>query len=146
MSEYTVRCKKLVPHATIPTRGTPYAAGLDLYAAEEVTIQPGEFKAVSTGIAIELPPGYEGQVRARSGNAVKFGVGILNAPGTIDEDYRGEVKVIIINHGKEPFVIRPGDRIAQLVVSQSNLFPAIEVEELSPAPTRGTAGFGSTGR
>lgn len=145
MSE-TVKFKKLVPHAIIPTRGTPFAAGMDLYASEAVTLQPGEFKPVSAGVAIELPPGYEGQVRARSGNAMKFGVGVVNAPGTIDEDYRGEVKTIMINHGKNPFVINPGDRIAQLVIVKTNLFPAEEVQELSPAPTRGAAGFGSTGR
>lgn len=141
-----VKFRRIYPEAIIPTRATPFAAGLDLYSAQALSLAPGAFAAVTTGVVIELPRGYEGQVRARSGNAAKYGVGVVNSPGTIDEDYRGEVKVILINHGPSVFDVKVGDRIGQLVIVKSNIFPAIEVEELSPAPTRGTAGFGSTGR
>jgi dUTP pyrophosphatase len=137
--------KKLSPEAIIPTRGTPVAAGLDLYASVAAFLMPGETRLVSTGLAMELPPGFEGQVRPRSGLAAKHGVTVLNAPGTIDEDYRGEIKVILINHGVRHFDIRPGDRIAQLVIAPVVLADAIEVQELSDT-SRGAAGFGSTGR
>lgn len=140
-----VKFKKLVPHAIIPTRGTPLSAGLDLYSAEDLVIPPGAFRAVSSGLAIELPPEYEGQVRARSGTALRAGIGIVNGIGTIDEDYRGEIKTILINHGREPFQIRIGDRIAQLIVASAPRIPVIEVQELTPSD-RGTNGFGSTGR
>lgn len=122
------------------------AAGMDLYAAvtAEVRLEPGERALVPTGLRLAIPPGYEGQVRPRSGLAARAGVTLLNSPGTIDADYRGEVQVIVINHGREPFVVRRGDRVAQLViapVTQVRLEPATGL-----APTeRGENGFGSTG-
>ncbi len=140
-----VKFKKLRDDAIIPTRGTPVAAGLDLYAVEVLSLAPGAFAAVSTGVAIELSPGYEGQVRPRSGLAAKFGVTVLNSPGTIDEDYRGEVKVILINHGPGVFDIKPGDRVGQLVTAQVALLRVEEVAHLSDT-ARGEKGFGSTGR
>ena len=140
-----VKFVKLVPHALIPTRGTGRSAGLDLYSAEDVVLGPGEFKAVSSGVAIELPSGFEGQVRARSGIALKYGIGVVNGIGTIDEDYRGEVKTVLINHGKRPFEIHRTDRIAQLVIAPVAIIPAVEVNELSTTG-RGVSGFGSTGR
>lgn len=142
----TVKFKKLVPEATIPTRGTPVAAGLDLYAIADQCVPPGQCVAVTTGLAIELPPGYEGQVRPRSGLAMKWGVTVLNSPGTIDEDYRGEVKVLLVNHRSTgDFWVMKGDRIAQLVISPVVLMDAVEVEELG-STDRGAGGFGSTGR
>jgi dUTP pyrophosphatase len=141
----TLKFKKTRPDAIIPTRGTPVAAGLDLYAVEKISLAPGAFHAVATGINIELPPGFEGQVRPRSGLAVKYGVTVLNSPGTIDEDYRGEVKVVLINHGPGIFDIKPGDRIGQLVINKVEFPPVEEVQELSDSD-RGEKGFGSTGR
>lgn len=142
----TVKFKKLTETAIVPTRATSYAAGLDLYVDEEVFLLPNQFRMVSTGVAIELPPGYEGQVRARSGLAAKYGVGIVNSPGTIDEDYRGEVKVILVNHGNGNVLFHRGERIAQLVIAPVSYPSTLEVKELSPAPTRGDKGFGSSGR
>lgn len=124
------------------------AAGADLCAAlaadEEVLIAPGARQLIPCGFAMALPMGFEGQVRARSGLALKFGIGVLNAPGTIDADYRGEVKVILINHGQTTFAVRRGDRIAQLVVAPVTRFAFKQTEALE-ATTRGTNGFGSTG-
>lgn len=140
-----VKFKKLTPTASIPTRATPYAAGLDLYADEEVMLASGERYMVRTGVAIETPAGYEGQVRPRSGLAAKAGVTVVNTPGTVDEDYRGEIKIVLINHGSSDFWVRPGDRIAQLVIAPVVYARPVEVEELTPAPTRGDRGFGSTG-
>lgn len=131
--------------AKLPTRGTPLAVGLDIYAAHKVCIGPGEKEMIGTGLLIEVPEGYEGQVRSRSGLAAKHQVVVLNCPGTIDPDYRGELKVILKNHGDYDFWVEPGDRIAQLVIAPVTYSTAVEVEELSPAPTRGDAGFGSTG-
>ena len=136
-----------LPHGrglNLPARATAGAAGADLVAAEEVTIAPGSVHAVATGIALAIPEGYEGQVRPRSGLALKHGVTVLNAPGTIDADYRGEVKVILINHGREPFRIARGDRIAQLVVAPVSASRFERVEALSDT-ARGSGGFGSTG-
>lgn len=141
-----VKFRPRVAEAKLPTRGTPRAAGLDLYSVETVSLAPGAFYAFDTGLDVEIPEGYEGQVRARSGNALKFGVGVVNSPGTIDDDYRGPLKVILINHGPSVFDVKFGDRIAQLVVAKCELLPAIEVTELSDSKTRGVAGFGSTGR
>jgi dUTP pyrophosphatase len=141
-----VKFKRLTENAVLPSRGTAFSAGMDLYSNVTVCIPPGETFVVSTGVAIELPKGTEGQVRSRSGLAAKFGVHVLNAPGTIDEDYRGELKAILKNTGKGDFWVTAGDRIAQLVIAPVSYNPAIFVEELSPAPTRGDAGFGSTGR
>ncbi|MGF1509261.1 MAG: dUTP diphosphatase [Myxococcota bacterium] len=133
------------PMLGLPAYATEGSAGLDLPAAEEVTLRPGGFGAVGTGIALELPSGFEGQVRPRSGLAARHGVTVLNAPGTIDADYRGEVKVILINHGSEAFVIRPGDRIAQLVVARVSRVELTLVTSL-PETARGPGGFGHTGR
>lgn len=146
MSELAIEVLTL-PHGrglNLPARATAGAAGADLVSAEETTIQPGQVHAVATGIAIAIPEGYEAQVRPRSGLALKHGVTVLNAPGTIDADYRGEVKVILINHGGEPFRIARGDRIAQLVVAPVT---ATRFERITALPetARGEGGFGSTG-
>jgi dUTP pyrophosphatase len=136
-----------LPHGrglNLPAYATASAAGADLVAAEDATIAPGAVHAVATGIALAIPQGYEGQVRPRSGLALKHGVTVLNAPGTIDADYRGEVKVILINHGPAPFKVARGDRIAQLVIAP--VAPArFERVEALPATARGDGGFGSTG-
>lgn len=136
---------KLNPGAKIPTYATPHASGADLYANEEVTLSAGERAVVGTGIALEIPPGYEGQIRPRSGLAANTGVTVLNAPGTIDSDYRGEVGVLLINLGDATVSLRKGDRIAQLVIVPIPVVVLIEVEELGDTK-RGDGGFGSTGR
>jgi len=130
-----------------PAYMTEHAAGMDLRAAvgAPVTLDPGEHALVPTGIRIAVPAGYEAQVRPRSGLAAKHGVTILNAPGTIDADYRGEVCVILVNHGREPFVVARGDRIAQLVVAPVTRVQVRIVEGLD-ATGRGDGGFGHTGR
>jgi dUTP pyrophosphatase len=126
---------------------TSHSAGMDLFASleEEVTLSPGERRLIPTGVAITLPEGYEAQVRPRSGLALKYGVTLLNTPGTVDADYRGEIGCIMINLGDEPFVIRDGDRIAQLVINQVCRAELQEVEEL-PESRRGVGGFGHTGQ
>jgi dUTP pyrophosphatase len=131
---------------TLPQYATIGSAGLDLPAAvsETITIAPGAFHLVPCGFAIALPPGFEAQVRPRSGLAAKHGVTVLNAPGTIDADYRGEVKVILINHGREPFAITTGLRIAQLVVAPVTRVEWQETDTL-PDTVRGAGGFGHTG-
>jgi dUTP pyrophosphatase len=141
----TLRVSRVRPTAVLPRYAHPGDAGLDLCAAEAVTIGGGEWRVVQTGLVIELPPGTEGQVRPRSGLASRHGVTVLNAPGTIDEGYRGEVGVILINHGPLPFTVAVGDRIAQLVVAPRLEVPVVEVEDLSDT-ARGAGGFGSTGR
>jgi dUTP pyrophosphatase len=132
-----------------PAPQTRGAAGVDLLAAlplsEDLVLAPGARAAVPTGIAIALPEGYEAQVRPRSGLAVHYGVTVLNAPGTIDADYRGEIKVILVNHGTEPFTVTRGDRIAQLVVAPVTAIALEEVEALDETQ-RGHGGHGSTGR
>lgn len=137
-----------LPHGgglPLPRYASEDAAGLDVGAAEDLILQPGERHAVATGFAIEIPRGYEVQVRPRSGLAIKHGITCLNTPGTIDSDYRGEVKVILINLGSEPFEIRRGERIAQLVPAPVLRADFVEAVELSDTE-RGSAGFGSTGR
>ncbi len=137
-----------LPHGeglTLPAYATAGAAGMDVVAAEDVTLAPGERRAVATGFAIAIPEGYEVQVRPRSGLALKHGVTCLNTPGTIDEDYRGEVKVILANLGQAPFEVRRGERIAQLVPAPVLRATLIEVDVLD-ATDRGEGGFGSTGR
>ena len=129
----------------LPAYETAGAAGMDLRAAEAVTLRPGARHLVPTGLSIALPQGFEAQVRPRSGLAVKHGVTVLNAPGTIDCDYRGEVKVPLINHGQEDFVIARGDRIAQMVIAPVTRITWTEVTELDET-ARGTGGFGSSGR
>ncbi len=141
-----VRIRRL-PHGdglALPSYATPGAAGMDVLAAEDVTLAPGGRHAVATGFAVAIPPGYEIQVRPRSGLALKHGISVPNAPGTIDSDYRGELKVILINHGSEPFAIARGDRIAQLVLAPVTLAAWQEVAELDET-ARGAGGFGSTG-
>lgn len=130
----------------VPSFKTAQSAGLDLAAAvaDAVPIPPGGRALIPTGFAIALPPGHEGQVRPRSGLAVEHGVTVLNAPGTIDADYRGEVKVPLINHGDAPFIVTRGMRIAQLVIAPVSAVTLVETETLDET-ARGTGGFGSTG-
>ena len=141
-----------LPHAeglALPAYQTTEAAGLDLLAAvpaeAPLILPPGKYAMVPTGLTIALPPGFEAQVRPRSGLAAKHGVTVLNSPGTIDADYRGEIQVILINHGAEAFTIRRGERIAQMVIApvvQATLAPVASLTETD----RGSGGFGSTGR
>jgi dUTP pyrophosphatase len=141
-----VRYSKLRPGAVAPRYMSEGAAGLDLSSAapEPIVIPPGGRAAVPTGLALEIPPGYEGQVRGRSGLARKHGIGLPNAPGTIDSDYPGEVAVLLINWGSEPFTVSPGDRIAQLVIAPVAVAELEEAPDLS-ATARGSGGFGHTG-
>jgi dUTP pyrophosphatase len=130
---------------TLPEKATPGAAGFDLVANEAAVIEPGKRRLVGTGIAIAIPAGFEGQVRPRSGLALKHGVTCLNSPGTIDSDYRGEVRVILVNHGEEPFIVERGMRIAQLVVAA--LAPVtLETVAVLDDTARNDGGFGSTGQ
>lgn len=143
-----VRIKRL-PAARdlpLPSHGSPGSAGFDLRSAldQEVVIRPGERLLVPTGLVLEIPAGWEGQVRPRSGLALRHGIGIVNAPGTIDSDYRGEVAVILINLGEAPFSLNRGDRIAQLVFSRVETVEWEEAETLEESG-RGGGGFGSTG-
>jgi len=148
MSEPVPVRYSLDPHAFgPPAYQTEHAAGLDVYAAvtEPLTIAPGAVVAVPTGVRLEIPPGYEAQLRPRSGLALRHAIGIPNGPGTIDADYRGEVNVLLINFGSEPYVVRRGDRVAQLVfaeVTKVALTPAAELSETA----RGDGGFGHSGR
>ena len=139
-----------LPHGRdlpLPAQATAQAAGVDLMAAidSDCTIAPGDRLAVPTGVAMALPPGFEGQVRPRSGLALKAGLTVLNSPGTIDADYRGEVKVLLINHGSEPVVIRRGMRIAQLVVAACYAVRWEDRGDTLEESSRGSGGFGSTG-
>ena len=150
MSHVIVELARL-PHAEgldLPSYATELSAGMDLRAAvpddDPMTLAPGERALVPTGLQIALPAGYEAQVRPRSGLAVKHGITVLNSPGTIDADYRGEVKVILINHGSEPFRITRGERIAQMVIAR-HAHVAWEVQEDLAETSRGAGGFGSTG-
>ena len=128
----------------LPAYETEHAAGMDLRAAEDAILAPGARALVATGFAIALPHGFEAQVRPRSGLAAKHGVTVLNAPGTIDADYRGELMVLLVNHGAEPFTIRRGDRIAQMIVAPVVKARLTETAKLSDTD-RGSGGFGSTG-
>jgi dUTP pyrophosphatase len=144
-----VKFKKLHEEATLPSySGSSRSAGMDLYALLSYLIQPGHSVLVDTGVAVQLPEGYEGQVRPRSGLAAKNQITVLNTPGTIDEDYRGEIKVILINLGKFPFTVHPKDKVAQLVVKQVEYHQIEEVSEFIETyeNDRGTRGFGSSGR
>lgn len=138
----TNRCGDL----PLPSRASAGAAGFDLRAAvdRDVTLAPGERQLIPTGIATAIPAGYEGQVRARSGLAIRHGLALVNAPGTIDADYRGEIAVILINLGAEPVTITRGDRIAQLVIAPVIICEIDQVDEL-PSSDRGSGGFGSSG-
>lgn len=137
-----------LPHGEdlpLPSYATPGAAGMDVVAAESLELMPGQRHAVATGFRIAIPEGYEIQVRPRSGLAFKHGITVPNTPGTIDSDYRGELKILLINHGAEPFAIRRGDRVAQLVPAVVTLATFDEVEDLCETE-RGHGGFGSTGQ
>lgn len=151
MSTVKVDVQQL-PHGqglALPAYQTAHAAGLDLLAAvpedAPVMLAPGKYAMIATGLTIALPQGYEAQVRPRSGLAAKHGVTLLNAPGTVDADYRGEVCVLLINHGDQPFSIRRGERIAQMVIAPVTHVELVPAASLS-ATDRGSAGFGSTGR
>ncbi len=149
MQHIPVRIKRLRPSGShpLPRYMTDSAAGMDLCAdlTDDIRLDPGMRSLVPTGIAIAVPEGYEAQIRPRSGLAIKHGVTLVNAPGTIDADYRGEIGVIVINHGTEPFVIKDGERIAQMIVAPVVRAELVEVEELDDTG-RGTGGFGHTGR
>ena len=142
----SIRIARL-PHGEglpLPSYATPGAAGMDVVAAEDLDLMPGQRHAVASGFKVAIPHGYEIQVRPRSGLAFKHGISVPNTPGTIDSDYRGELKILLINHGDEPFAIRRGDRIAQLVPAAVTPAAFDEVDELCDTE-RGAGGFGSTG-
>ncbi len=148
MSTLKVNFKRL-PHANgleLPAYATPYSSGLDLRAAlgEPLLLDPGKRALVPTGLQMALPRGYEAQIRPRSGLAFRHGITMLNTPGTIDADYRGEIKVLAVNLGEEPFEIRHGDRIAQMVIAPVTRVEVASVSDL-PETRRGEGGFGSTG-
>jgi dUTP pyrophosphatase len=144
----TLRLKRLDGNedVALPSYETDGASGLDLRAAvdRELTLHPGEIRLVPTGVAISLPTGYEAQIRPRSGLALKHGVGMVNSPGTIDSDYRGEIGLVLINWSKAPFVIKRGDRIAQMVVTRVSRAEVLEVDRLETT-ARGESGFGHSG-
>lgn len=144
MTMPTINVKFLNPNAKMPYYASKGAAGADLIAAETKIIHPGGRANVGTGLAFEIPEGWEVQIRPRSGHAFKAGVTVLNAPGTVDSDYRGEIGVLLINHGQEDFIINPGDRIAQMVVARAEQVGFAYVEDMTETE-RGAGGFGSTG-
>ncbi|MEH7379712.1 dUTP diphosphatase [Bacillus sp. JJ1533] len=141
---YNLKVMLLNKDARLPLQANPGDAGLDLFSAEEKLIKPGEAELIKTGIKIELPPGTEAQVRPRSGLALKHSVTVLNSPGTIDEGYRGEIAVILINHGKQEFLVEKQMRIAQMVVAPVAQVNLLQVDEVA-ASERGEGGFGSSG-
>ena len=141
-----IQFSRLRPDAVLPVRAHPGDAGLDLASCEQVDLGPGMRAAVATGWAVAVPDGMAGLVVPRSGNALRMGLTVANAPGIIDAGYRGEVKVILVNLGDSPVAIAPGDRIAQLVLVPVALGSAREVDELPQSDGRGAGGFGSTGR
>lgn len=144
----SLKFRKLHPAAVFPQPETLKSSGADLKAVENIEIPAGQWRSIRSGFAMELPPGHEAQIRPRSGLALQHGVTVLNSPGTIDCDYRGEIKVLLINHGPKTFYVSKGDRIAQMVISpvvDRLNFSAREVEALSET-ARGSGGFGSTGR
>jgi len=145
MKVYIKRLKKDHP-VSLPQYMTQGSSGMDLYASleKEVTLEPGERRLIPAGISLAIPEGFEGQVRPRSGLAIQKGIGLVNGPGTIDADYRGEIGVLLINFGGEPVTIRNGDRIAQMVISQVFRVHLEEVDDL-PATQRQEGGFGHTG-
>ena len=142
-----VRIKRLRSGSAIPRYHSEHSAGMDLAAEldEPVTLKSLERAAIPTGLAIEIPAGFEGQVRPRSGRALREGLALINSPGTIDADYRGEIQVLVVNLGAEPIVIQPGDRIAQLIIAPVSRAELIEFEVLAET-VRGSGGFGHTGR
>lgn len=145
-SNLLVRVKRLHPRSRMPRRQTPGSSGWDLHACleEPLVIPPGERRAVPTGLAAAVPRGHELQIRPRSGLALRHGVGLLNAPGTIDEDYRGEIRIIVVNLGREAFRIEDGDRVAQMVLAAVPAADLVETDELDDT-SRGSGGFGHTG-
>jgi len=145
MSAPELLFRRRLEGAVLPRYQSRGAAGFDLHAAEEGTVPAGGWRLFDTGWSVAVPEGYEMQVRPRSGLAARYGVTVLNSPGTIDSDYRGPLKIILINHGPEPFRVRPGDRIAQGVLAPVSRIPFRTVESL-PESARGEGGFGSTGR
>lgn len=142
----TVKIRRDAASADIPlpSYATPGSAGMDLRSCETTSLAPGEYKAVGTGIFLEIPEGFEGQVRPRSGLALKHGITLLNSPGTVDSDYRGEIKVILVNHGPETFEIAVGDRIAQIIFGRVYTAELAENADLHETE-RASGGFGSTG-
>lgn len=141
-----LKVKFLRQNSHIPAYQTLHSAGLDLCASldDDIVILPGEIKIIPTGISIEIPDGYEAQIRPRSGIASKYGITLINTPGTIDPDYRGEIMIPLINLGKEPFVVKNGMRIAQMIIAKFERVEVKVVDELTPTQ-RGDGGFGSTG-
>ena len=148
VDKVTLKVKRLPHCKDLPRYATPGSAGMDLTAAIEkpYILEAGQRYAMPTGIVVEIPEHYEGQVRPRSGLAFKAGISLTNCVGTIDSDYRGEVKVLLINHGNAAYTFEPGERIAQLLVTPVPIVQIIEVDELSDSAERGAGGFGSTGR
>lgn len=149
MEKVTVMIKRSSGNEDLPLPRymSPNAAGMDLYAAvkEDTTLRPGEIRLIPTGIIIALPTGFEAQVRPRSGLAIKHGIGILNSPGTIDPDYRGEVRIILVNMGENPFIIKRGDRIAQMIINK--IYHAhLELSSELSSTERNDGGFGHTGK
>ena len=144
MREMKLKFKKLKEKAIVPKYANPGDAGMDLFSTEKYLLKSGERCLVSTGLSVEIPLGYELQVRPRSGLALKKGISIVNTPGTIDAGYRGEIGIILINHGSEDFEINSGDKIAQAVLNKIEVAEIEEAEELSDS-SRGEGGFGSTG-
>ncbi len=140
----TVKFRKIDPAAILPSYAHPGDAGLDVRSVDELVVEPGGRKLVRTGLVMMLPPGYEAQVRPRSGLALKNGVTVLNTPGTIDEGYRGEVGVILANFGAEPFRVEKGAKIAQIVIAPCTRAEIVETAEVDET-ARGAGGFGSTG-
>lgn len=142
----SLKVMKCGPGATVPKYASEEAAGFDLYAAHDITLNPGDRGLVKTGLKFDIPNGYEVQIRPRSGLALKFGVTVLNTPGTIDSDYLGEIGVVLINHDHiKAFKVQEGDRIAQAVLAKVERLPISEVFSIDKETDRGTGGFGSTG-
>ena len=148
LDRLTVKIKRLEDSddMQLPSYSSEGSSGMDIRASvkEPVVLKPGEIRLIPTGLTVSIPSGYEGQIRPRSGLALKYGIGIVNSPGTIDSDYRGEIHIIIINWGEQPFTIRRGDRIAQMVVAKVFRADIIEVDELDYTQ-RGVGGFGHSG-
>jgi dUTP pyrophosphatase len=148
LEKITVKVKRLndIKDIPIPAYGSQGSSGMDIRAAvkEDVLLQPGDIKLIPTGLAVSIPPGYEAQIRPRSGLALHHGIGMVNSPGTIDSDYRGEIGIIMINWGTDPFVIKIGDRIAQMVFARVYRADLVEVTDLDTT-SRGHGGFGHTG-
>lgn len=144
----TLKVKRLPHCKALPKYATAGSAGLDLTnaLAQALTLEPGERCRIPIGIIVEIPSGYEGQVRPRSGLADKAGISLTNCVGTIDSDYRGEVQVLVVNHGQKAYTFEPGERIAQLLITPVPQVEVVEVDELSESCERGAGGFGSTGR